>query len=67
MDRDFAKFPGDIEISDDGTQVKTLPNGTKVVRRQAKGGQAPTLEIQPKVGPDKIDNKIRIKIRYPSE
>jgi hypothetical protein len=55
---DFDKLPGEKSISQDGTEMKTLPNGDKIVKRQIKKSENPTLEVQPPSGEE------RIKVRY---
>ncbi len=63
LKKDFNKFPGETSKASDGTEVKTLPDGTRIVNRPSKDGKAPTLEIQPPKGEGKIPNH-RIKVRY---
>jgi hypothetical protein len=49
----------------DGTEVKTLPDGTVVVKRPAKNGKLATLEVQPAKDSLYLDKDLRIKVRYP--
>lgn len=61
LEKDFDKTKGVPSKSDDGMDVKTLPDGTKIVKRPADK----TLEVQPAKGDSRYpDNKIRVKVRY---
>jgi hypothetical protein len=47
--------------------MKTLPNGSKVIKRPPDKNGEVTLEIQPPKTGNKVDDRRRIKIRYPNE
>jgi hypothetical protein len=69
LNKDFDKFPGEATSPEPGVEMKTLPNGNKVVKRlkPSKDDSIPTLEFQPQKTGNKIDDRGRIKIRYPKE
>jgi hypothetical protein len=68
LNKDFDKFPGEATSPEPGVEMKTLPNGNKVVKRlKPKDDSIPTLEFQPQKTGNKIDDRGRIKIRYPKE
>jgi len=63
---DYDKIKGLPSKSDDGMDVKTLPDGSKIVKRPRDGDTPPTLEVQPPKGDLRYPNsKIRVKVRYP--
>ena len=66
LKKDFDKIPGESSKASDGTEIKTLPDGTRVVHRPQTDNKVPTLEIQPSKN-GSISPKTRIKIRYPQE
>jgi hypothetical protein len=46
--------------------VKTLPDGSRIVKRPRDGDTPPTLEVQPPKGDLRCPNsKIRVKVRHP--
>jgi hypothetical protein len=45
--RDYEKIKGDPSKSNDGMDVKTLPDGSKIVKRPRDEKTPPTLEVQP--------------------
>jgi hypothetical protein len=60
LNEDFDKLSGEKSISKDGHEIKTFPNGDKVVKRpKSELNETPTLEVQPKNG---AGNKV--KVRY---
>lgn len=64
LEKDFEKIEGDTSKVD-GLDLKTLPNGTKIIKRPMGSESGPTLEVQPpKNDPKYPDNKIRVKVRY---
>lgn len=70
LEKDFGKFPGEVEKTQDGTEIKYLPDGKKVVKRidvekNKNYDKDPTLEIQPPRGNIKRIRDLRIKVRYP--
>lgn len=66
LQQDFSKIKGVSSKSDDGLDVKTLPDGTKIIKRPTGSDSGPTLEIQPpKNDPRYPDDGIRVKVRYP--
>jgi hypothetical protein len=57
-------MPGELSKAQDGTEIKTFPDGTTVVKG-TKNKHGPTLEIQPpKNDPRYPDPGIRVKVRY---
>lgn len=60
LEEDFDKLPGEKSVSEDGHEIKTFPNGDKAVKRPAKDGKEPTLEIQAGDG-SKETSKTRYK------
>ena len=66
LKKDFGRIPGETSKASDGTEIKTLPDGTRVVHRPQTDNKVPTLEIQPSKN-GSISPKTRIKIRYPHE
>jgi len=64
LEKDYEKVEG-TPSKVDGLDLKTLSDGTKILKRpQTDNG--PTLEVQPgKNNPKYPDEKIRIKVRYP--
>lgn len=66
LDTDFDKFDGEVTPLDGGVDMKTLPNGNKVVKRsETETNKTPTLEIQPRDTGNKPGGGLRVKIRYP--
>ena len=66
LQKDFDRIKGTSSKAKDGTETKTLPDGTTVVKRPRDGDTPPTLEVQPPKGDLRYpDPKIRIKVRYP--
>jgi hypothetical protein len=66
LQRDFDKIKGTSSKEKDGTETKTLPGGTTVVKRPRDGDTPPAIEVQPPKGDLKYPNsKIRVKVRYP--
>jgi len=64
LEKDFEKVQGDLSKSD-GFDLKTLPDGTKILKRPTGSKSGPTLEVQPsKNDPRYHDDKIRVKVRY---
>jgi hypothetical protein len=64
LNKDFDKMPGELAKAQDGTETKTLPDGTIIVKG-TKNKHGPTLEIQPsKNDPRYPDPGIRVKVRY---
>lgn len=64
LNKDFEKMPGKLSKARDGTEIKTLPDGTTIVKSPSSN-HGPTLEIQPPKGSPKYpDSKIRVKVRY---
>ena len=63
--RDYEKIQGLPSKSDDGMDVKTLHDGSKIVKRPRDGKTPPTLEVQPSKSDARYPNsKIRVKVRY---
>lgn len=68
LKKDFDKFPGEVSSPEPGIDVKTLPNGSKVIKRPVNENSTyPTLEIQPGRTGNKVDDGRRIKVRYVQE
>jgi hypothetical protein len=66
LQKDFDKMKGTPSKADDGMDVKTLPDGTKIVKRPRDRDTPPTLEVQPPKRDLRYpDSKIRVKVRYP--
>lgn len=66
LQKDFDKIKGVSSKAKDGTETKTLLDGTTVVKRPRDGDTPPTLEVQPPKGDLIYPNpKIRVKVRYP--
>lgn len=64
LEKDFEKIEGDTSKVD-GLDLKTLSNGTKIIKHPMGSESGPTLEVQPpKNDPKYPDNKIRVKVRY---
>ena len=64
LEKDFEIIEG-VPLRADGLDVKTQPNGTKIIKRPIGSKQGPTLEVQPpKNDPKYPDDKIRVKVRY---
>jgi hypothetical protein len=64
LEKDFEKIEGDTSKVD-GLDLKTLSNGTKIIKHSMGSESGPTLEVQPpKNDPKYPDNKIRVKVRY---
>lgn len=64
LQNDFDKMPGKLSKAGDGTEIKTLPDGTTIVKSPGSN-HGPTLEIQPpKNDPKYPDPGIRVKVRY---
>jgi hypothetical protein len=62
LQKDFDRIKGTSSKAKDGTETKTLPDGTKIVKRPTDK----TIEVQPAKGDSRYpDNKIRVKVRYP--
>jgi hypothetical protein len=65
LERDYEKINGVPSKSDDGMDVKTVPDGSKIVKRPRDGKTPPTLEVQPSKSDARYPNsKIRVKVRY---
>jgi len=65
LGKDFDKMSGEAQSAKDGIPIKELSDGKKIVKRlESDGEQFPTLEIQPAKGSDRLDNRLRIKVRY---
>jgi len=65
LENDFEKIKGTPSKAD-GFDIKTLPDGTKILKRPTGSKNGPTLEVQPsKNDPRYPDDKIRVKVRYP--
>lgn len=65
LESDFEKIKG-VPSKTDGLDIKTLPNGTKIIKQPTGSESGPTLEIQPsKNDPRYPDDNIRVKVRYP--
>ncbi len=65
LENDFEKIKGTPSKAD-GFDIKTLPDGTKILKRPSGSKNGPTLEVQPsKNDPRYPDEKIRVKVRYP--
>lgn len=61
LEKDFDKIEGVSSKSDDGTDVKTLPDGTKIVKRP----KDKTLEVQAPKGDQRYPIKgTKVKVRY---
>ena len=66
LQKDFDRIKGTSSKAKDGTETKTLSDGTTVVKRPRDGDTPPTLEVQPPKGDLRYpDPKIRVKVRYP--
>lgn len=64
LEKDFDRILGQLEKSTDGTEVKVLPNGSKLIKRSnSKRGQ-PVLEVQPSGDTSGKLKNTRIKVRY---
>jgi hypothetical protein len=64
LQKDFDKMPGELAKAGDGTEIKTLPDGTTIVKSPGSNN-GPTLEIQPPKNNAKYpDSRIRVKVRY---
>jgi hypothetical protein len=64
LQKDFDKIKGTLSKAKDGMDVKTLPDGTKIVKRP-KADKGPTLEVQPPENDLRyLDDGIRVKVRY---
>lgn len=64
LEKDFEKAPG-VQIEVDGLDIKSLSDGTKIIKRPTGSDSGPTLEVQPpKSNPKYPDSKIRVKVRY---
>jgi C-terminal processing protease CtpA/Prc len=64
LDKDFDKFSVPSQKVD-GVEVKKIDEETKVVKRPpSKKGQDPTLEVQPEKKGSRIEDSVRIKVRY---
>jgi hypothetical protein len=66
LNKDFDSLPGEISKAQDGTEIKTLPNGSRAIKRlpSLKEGKEATLELQPPSHTLKPDSRLRIKVRY---
>lgn len=65
LENDFEKIKGTPSKAD-GFDIKTLPDGTKILKRPTGSKNGPTLEVQPPKNDNKYpDDKIRVKVRYP--
>jgi hypothetical protein len=65
LENDFEKIRG-IPSNADGLDIRTLPDGTKIIKRPIGSKNGPTLEVQPsKNDPRYPDDSIRVKVRYP--
>lgn len=57
-------MPGELSKAGDSTEIKTLPDGTTIVKSPGSNN-GPTLEIQPPKNNAKYpDSRIRVKVRY---
>ena len=64
LNKDFDKMPGELSNAGDGTEIKSLPDGTTIVKSPGSNN-GPTLEIQPPKNNAKYpDSRIRVKVRY---
>jgi hypothetical protein len=64
LQKDFDKIKGVPSKSDDGMDVKTLPDGTKIVKRP-KTKEGPTLEVQAPENDSRYPRDgIKVKVRY---
>ncbi len=65
LQEDFDKFPGKVKKAQDGTELKKLPDGKTVVMRLTPTDDSPpTLEIQPQRVGNKVQDRLRVKVRY---
>lgn len=65
LNNDFEKIKG-VPSKADGLDLKTLPDGTKIIKRPTGSDHGPTLEVQPSENNLKYpDPRIRVKVRYP--
>jgi len=65
LQKDFDKIKRVSSKAKDGTETKTLPDGTTVVKRPKTDDDPTTLELQPPKGDSRYPNhKIRVKVRY---
>jgi hypothetical protein len=61
LNKDFDKIASTSSKAKDGTETKTLPDGTTIVNRPDKK----TIEVQaPKNNPRYPDDRIKVKVRY---
>ena len=64
LQKDFDKISGELSKAGDSTEIKTLPDGTTIVKSPGSNN-GPTLEIQPPKNNAKYpDSRIRVKVRY---
>jgi hypothetical protein len=66
LNKDFDSLPGEPSKAQDGTEMKTLPNGSKAIKRPSSidKEKVATLEIQPPSHTLKPESRLRIKVRY---
>lgn len=67
LSKDFDRLPGETSRAKDGTEIKTLPDGKRAVKRleSLEQDKKSTLEIQPPNIKENPDSGLRIKVRYP--
>jgi hypothetical protein len=67
LSKDFDRLPGEASRAKDGTEIKTLPDGKRAVKRleSVEQDKKSTLEIQPPNIKENPDSGLRIKVRYP--
>jgi hypothetical protein len=65
LQKDFDKIKGMPSKAKDGMDVKTLPDGTKMIKRPRDGNDLPTLETQAPQGDPRYPIKgTKVKVRY---
>ena len=65
LQKDFDKIKGMPSKAKDGMDVKTLPDGTKIIKRPRDGNDLPTLETQAPHGDPRYPMKgTKVKVRY---
>jgi hypothetical protein len=64
LQKDFDKINGNFSKAKDGTETKTLPDGTTIVKRP-NTKEGPTLEVQAPENDSRYrDHGIKVKVRY---
>jgi hypothetical protein len=64
LENDFEKIKGTPSKAE-GYDIKTLRDGTKILKRPTGSKNGPTLEVQPSKNDSRYpDDKIRVKVRY---